>query len=171
MYRYEIAWIGIKDVPSSMPILFVDFSTGCGFFLSWPCVSTLNVLSDIWDRVESYAIDMILARRMRITFKPKTKLKIFKQRVFLSVLPPLMQKAPLFAFCLPTYFAGKVGCWRVETRVKTTDMCLSGRRDADMLADMLATRDKKLSAGVPGQHVTACHLLTCRQYVGNMTNI
>jgi len=29
---------------------------------------------------------------------------------------------------------GKVGCWRGETRVKTTDMCLSGQRVADMLA-------------------------------------
>jgi hypothetical protein len=38
-----------------------------------------------------------------------------------------------------TAFAGKVGCWRVETRVKTTDMCLSGQCVADMLADMLAT--------------------------------
>jgi hypothetical protein len=27
------------------------------------------------------------------------------------------------------------------------------------------------SAGVPGRHVTACHLLTCWQSVGNMTNI
>jgi hypothetical protein len=33
----------------------------------------------------------------------------------------------------------KVGCRRVKTRVKTTDMCLSGQRVADMLADMLAT--------------------------------
>jgi hypothetical protein len=66
-------------------------------------------------------------------------------------------------------FAGKVGCRRVKTRVKTTDMCLSGV--ADMLADMLATQLKKLSIGVPGRHVTACHLLTCRQFVGNMTNI
>jgi hypothetical protein len=36
-------------------------------------------------------------------------------------------------------FAGKVGCWRVKTRVKTTDMCLSGQRVADMLAGMSAT--------------------------------
>jgi hypothetical protein len=67
--------------------------------------------------------------------------------------------------------AGKVGCWRVETRVKMTDMCLSGQRVADMLADMLATGHKKLLTGLLGRHVTACHLLTCRQYVGNMTNI
>jgi hypothetical protein len=68
-------------------------------------------------------------------------------------------------------FAGKVGCRHVETRVKTTDMCLSGQRVADMSANMTATQHKKLSAGVPGQHVTACYLLTCRQYVGNMRNI
>jgi hypothetical protein len=53
--------------------------------------------------------------------------------------------------------AGIVGCWRVKTRVKTTDMCLPGRHVANMLAKMLATRLKKLLAGVPlmlGQHVT-----------------
>ncbi len=66
------------------------------------------------------------------------------------------------------HFAGKFGCRRVKTRVKTTDMCLSGRCVADMLANMLATRHKKLLAGVLGQHVTACHLLTCRRHVGNM---
>ncbi len=68
-------------------------------------------------------------------------------------------------------FAGKVGCRCVKMRGNMTDMCLSGQRVADMLADMSGTQHKKLSAGVPGQHVTACHLLTCRQYVGNMTNI
>ena len=47
MYRYEIAWIGIKDVSNPTPILYVDSSTGCGFFLSWLCVPTLNVLLDI----------------------------------------------------------------------------------------------------------------------------
>jgi hypothetical protein len=67
--------------------------------------------------------------------------------------------------------AGKVGCWHVKTRVKMTDMCLSGQRVADMLAGMSATQHQKLLAGVPGRHVTASHLLTCRQYVGNMTNI
>jgi hypothetical protein len=78
---------------------------------------------------------------------------------------------PTWQFCLGTLaitLAGKVGCWRVETRVKTTDMCLSGQRVADMSAKMLATRHKKLSAGVLDQHVTACHLLTCWQHVGNM---
>jgi hypothetical protein len=39
----------------------------------------------------------------------------------------------------PTALAGKVGCRHVKTRVKTTDMCLSGWRVADMLADMSAT--------------------------------
>ncbi len=46
-------------------------------------------------------------------------------------------------------FAGKVGCWCVETEVKTTDMCLSGRHVTNMLADMSATRHKKMSARVP----------------------
>ncbi len=68
-------------------------------------------------------------------------------------------------------FAGKVGCQHVKTRVKTTDMCLSGWHVADMLANMSATRHKKLSTGVPGQHDTACYLLTCWQYVGIMTKI
>ncbi len=98
VYWYEITWIGIKDVSNPMPILYVDSSTGAGFFPSWPCVPTLNVHSDIWDHVESYAIHMILARRLRITFKPKTKHITFKQRVSSSVLPPLTEKAPLFVF-------------------------------------------------------------------------
>ncbi len=68
-------------------------------------------------------------------------------------------------------FAGKVGCWHVKTRVKMTDMYLSGQHVADMSADMSATRLKKLSIGVLGRHDTACHLLTCWQYVGNMTKI
>jgi hypothetical protein len=55
-----------------------------------------------------------------------------------------------------------------QNKGQTTDMRLSGQRVADMLADMLATQHKKLLAGVPGQHVTACHLLTCRQHVGNI---
>jgi hypothetical protein len=42
---------------------------------------------------------MILAHRLRFTFKPKTKFIIFKQRVFYGVLPPLAQELPLFAFC------------------------------------------------------------------------
>jgi hypothetical protein len=46
--------------------------------------------------------------------------------------------------------AGKVGCQCFKTRVKTIDMCLSGQRVADMLADMSATRHTKLSNGVPG---------------------
>ncbi len=47
MYRYEIAWIGIKDVSNPMPILYIDSNTGWGFFPSSPCVPTLNVYSDI----------------------------------------------------------------------------------------------------------------------------
>ncbi len=47
MYRYEIAWIGIKYVSNPMPILYVDSSTGCGFFPSCPCVTTPNVHADI----------------------------------------------------------------------------------------------------------------------------
>jgi hypothetical protein len=59
-----------------MPILYVESSTWCGFFLSWPCVPTPNVRSDIWDRVESYAIQMFLARRQKITFTSYLKLII-----------------------------------------------------------------------------------------------
>ena len=47
VYRYEIAWIGVKDVSNPMPILYIDSSTGCGFFLSYPCVPTPNVHTDI----------------------------------------------------------------------------------------------------------------------------
>ncbi len=62
VYRYEIAWVVIKDVSNPMPILYVDSSTGCGFFPSCPCVPTPNVHSDIWDCVESYTIHMILSQ-------------------------------------------------------------------------------------------------------------
>jgi hypothetical protein len=54
-------------------------------------------------------------------------------------------------------FAGKFGCWHVETGFELTDMCLSVQHVADMLANMSATRHKKLSARVPlvlGQPVT-----------------
>ncbi len=101
MYRYEITWIGIKDASNPMPILYVDSSTGYGFFPSCPCVPTPNVRLDIWDCVESYAIHMILTCRLRITFEPRTKVIIFKQRVPSSVLPPLTEEAPHFVFSPP----------------------------------------------------------------------
>jgi hypothetical protein len=98
VYRYEIAWIGIKDVSNPMPILYVDHSTGCGLFPSCPCVPTPNMHPDIRDRVESYTIHMIFAHRLRITFKPKTKLIISKQRVP-SCMPLLLtEEAPLLVF-------------------------------------------------------------------------
>jgi hypothetical protein len=58
-------------------------------------------------------------------------------------------------------FAGVVGCRRVKTGVKTTDMCLLGQHFSDMSANMLATRHKKLSVGVPlvsSRHVTCGHV-------------
>ncbi len=67
--QYEITRIGINYGSNPMPILYVDSSTGYGFFSSWPCVPTLNVHSNIWECVESYAIHMILARRFRIISK------------------------------------------------------------------------------------------------------
>jgi hypothetical protein len=39
-------------------------------------VPTPNVCLDIWDRVESYAIQMFLARRLKITFTSHLKLII-----------------------------------------------------------------------------------------------
>ncbi len=98
VYRYEIAWIGIKDVSNPTPILYVDSSTGCGFFPSCPCVTTPNVHLDIWDCVESYPIHMILTCRLRITFKPETKLIIPKQRITSSMSPLLTEEAPLLVF-------------------------------------------------------------------------
>ena len=92
---YEIAAVGIKDVSNPMPSLYVDSSTGCGLFLSCPCVPTSNMHPDIRDRVESYAIHMILTRRLRITFKPYTKLIISKQRVPSSMPRLLTEEAPL----------------------------------------------------------------------------
>jgi hypothetical protein len=47
VYRYEIAWVGIEDVSNPTQIHYVDSSTGCGFFLSYPCVPTPNVHTDI----------------------------------------------------------------------------------------------------------------------------
>ncbi len=44
---------------------------------------------------------MILTRRLRITFKPETKLIISKQRVPSSVLPLLTEEAPLLVFSPP----------------------------------------------------------------------
>ncbi len=70
VYRYEIAWIGIKDVSKPTPILYIDLITGCGLFPSCPCVPTPNMHPDIRDCVGSYTIHMILTRRLRITFKP-----------------------------------------------------------------------------------------------------
>jgi hypothetical protein len=40
-------------------------------------VPTLNVRSDIWDHVESYAIHMFLACRLKITFTSNLKLIIY----------------------------------------------------------------------------------------------
>ncbi len=95
VYRYEIAWVGIKDVSNPMPILYVDPCTGCGLFPSCPCVPTPNMHLNIRDHVESYTIHMILTRRLRINFKPKTKLIISKQRVPSSV--------PLLVWCTPMW--------------------------------------------------------------------
>ncbi len=47
VYQYEIAQIRIKDVSNPTPTLFVESSTGCGFFPSWPCVPTPNVRLDV----------------------------------------------------------------------------------------------------------------------------
>ncbi len=98
MYRYEIAWIEITDVFNPMPILYVDPSTGCGLFPSCPCVPTPNMHPDIRDCVESYVIHIILTGRLRITFKPKTKLIIYKQRVPSSMPLLFTEEAPLIVF-------------------------------------------------------------------------
>jgi hypothetical protein len=98
VYRHEIAWIGIKDVSNPTPILYVDSSTGCGFFPSCPSVPTPNMHPDIRDHAESYAIHMILTCRLRITFKLKTKLIISKQRVPSSMPLLLTEEAPLLVF-------------------------------------------------------------------------
>jgi hypothetical protein len=98
VYRYEIAGVGITDVSNPTPFLYIDPSTGCGLFPSCPCVPTPNMHPDIRDHVESYAIHMILPCRLRITFKPKTKLIIYKQRVSSSVPLLSTEEAPLLVF-------------------------------------------------------------------------
>ncbi len=74
MQWYEITRIGIKEISNPMPILYVDSGTGYGIFPSWLCVSAANVHSDLWDCVEFYAIHMIFARRLKITFTSNLKL-------------------------------------------------------------------------------------------------
>jgi hypothetical protein len=98
VYRYEIAWIGIKDISNPMPILNVDPSTGYSLFPSCPCVPTPNMHLNIRNRVESYAMHLILTHRLRITFKPLTKLISSKQKVPSSVLLLLTEEAPLLFF-------------------------------------------------------------------------
>jgi hypothetical protein len=61
-------------------------------------VPTPNMHLDIRDHVESYAIHMILTHRLRITFKPKTKLIIYQQRVPSSVPLLFTEEAPLLVF-------------------------------------------------------------------------
>jgi hypothetical protein len=68
--------IGIKDLSNPTPILYIESSTVCGFFLSWQCMPTPNVRSDIWNCVESYVIHMFLACRLKITFTSNLKLII-----------------------------------------------------------------------------------------------
>jgi hypothetical protein len=99
VYRYEIAWIGIGNVSNPTPILYVDSSTGDGFFPSCPCVPPPNMHPGIRDHVESYVIHMILTRRLRITFVALIlSLIISKQRVPSSVLLLLTEEAPLIFF-------------------------------------------------------------------------
>ncbi len=62
-------WLELNNVSNLRPILYIESSTGCGFLLSRPCVSTPNVHSDVWDCVESYVIHMILACGWRIISK------------------------------------------------------------------------------------------------------
>jgi hypothetical protein len=45
--------------------------------LQLACVPTPKICSDIWDRVESYAIPLFLARRLKITFTSNPKLIIY----------------------------------------------------------------------------------------------
>jgi hypothetical protein len=59
-----------------MVALYVNSCIVCGLFRSWPCVPTPKICSDVWDRVESYAIHMFLARRLKITFTSNLKLII-----------------------------------------------------------------------------------------------
>ncbi len=57
----------------------------------WPllqlaCVPTPKIRSDVWDCVESYAIPMFLARRLKITFTSNSKLKILLCDILILVL-------------------------------------------------------------------------------------
>ncbi len=98
-----------------MPILYIETSTWCGFFLSWPCVPTPNVHSDIWDRVESYAIHTFLARRQKITFTSNLKLIIsFLNHTYHSLLQLLVLVASTWQAILTTLVSLRLA-WRPRT--------------------------------------------------------
>ncbi len=94
--RYEIAWIGMKDVSNPTPILYVDSSTEYGLIPSCPCVPTPKMHPDLRDCVESYAIHMILTCRLRITCVALVlSLITSKQRATSSMPLLLTEEAPL----------------------------------------------------------------------------
>ncbi len=99
-----------------MPILYVESSTWCGFFLSWPCVPTLNVHSDICDHVESYTIHMFLACRQKIIFTSNLKLIIsFLDHKYHSLLQLLILVASTWKAILTTLVSLRLA-WRPRTQ-------------------------------------------------------
>ena len=81
--RSIIIQAGSKDGSSSMVALYINSRIVCGFLLSLICVPTPKICSDIWYHVESYAISMFLARRLKITFTSNPKLTI----IFFVITP------------------------------------------------------------------------------------
>jgi hypothetical protein len=71
-----------------MVTLYVNSHIGCGLFCSWHVCQLQKIRSDIWDRVESYAIPMFLARGQKITFASNPKL-IISVLILILLLPSL----------------------------------------------------------------------------------
>ncbi len=82
--------------------MYIDSSTGCDFFLGWPCVPTPNVHLDICDGVESYTIYMFLACRLRLIFMHKVELISFDLESHLSVLFILCTGSTTLLFKTPS---------------------------------------------------------------------
>jgi hypothetical protein len=67
--------IEIKDGSNSTATLYVDFSTGCGFSLSWQDAPPQKSAQNKWDCVGFYAMHTFLAHQLRAIpnhFKPLT---------------------------------------------------------------------------------------------------
>ncbi len=124
--RYQITRIGIKDTSHPTLILYVVYSfflalAMCQLLLSGVgYVPTPNVRLDIWDHVESYAIRMFLAHRLKLI--PQFSLKL--------IISFLVQELQHHLFSLQTVTSSPV---RVGTPLPLLSCCISGLRQKGLL--------------------------------------